>query len=49
MISLKEIEERYRRLVELSPEAIIPFTVKGKIAYINAAGAKLLVAELSRR
>ncbi|MEG4507883.1 EAL domain-containing protein [Microcoleus sp. F6_B4] len=43
IVSLKESEERYRRLVELSPEAIAVHS-QGKIAYINAAGAKLLGA-----
>ncbi|MEG5234610.1 EAL domain-containing protein [Microcoleus sp. AT9b-C3] len=43
IVSLKESEERYRRLVELSPEAIAVHS-EGKIAYINAAGAKLLGA-----
>ncbi|MEG4457770.1 EAL domain-containing protein [Microcoleus sp. N9_A1] len=43
IVSLKESEERYRRLVELSPEAIAVY-IQGKIAYINAAGAKLLGA-----
>ncbi|MGL5063589.1 MAG: EAL domain-containing protein [Microcoleus sp.] len=41
--SLIESEDRYRRLVELSPEAIAVH-IQGKIAYINAAGAKLLGA-----
>jgi diguanylate cyclase (GGDEF)-like protein/PAS domain S-box-containing protein len=41
--SLQESEERYRRLVELSPEAIVVHS-EGKISYINAAGAKLLGA-----
>ncbi|MEG4497397.1 EAL domain-containing protein [Microcoleus sp. F10-C6] len=43
IVSLQESEERYRRLVELSPEAIAVHS-QGKIAYINAAGAKLLGA-----
>ncbi len=43
IISLQESEERYRSLVELSPEAIAVHS-QGKIAYINAAGAKLLGA-----
>ncbi len=43
IVSLQESEERYRRLVELSPEAIAVHC-QGKIAYINAAGAKLLGA-----
>ncbi|NJK67887.1 MAG: EAL domain-containing protein [Richelia sp. CSU_2_1] len=43
IVSLQDSEERYRRLVELSPEAIAVH-IQGKIAYINAAGAKLLGA-----
>ncbi|MEG5001062.1 EAL domain-containing protein [Microcoleus sp. B4-D4] len=43
ILSLQESEERYRRLVELSPEAIVVHSQE-KIAYINAAGAKLLGA-----
>ena len=43
IVSLQESEERYRRLVELSPEAIAVHS-QGRIAYINAAGAKLLGA-----
>src|ERR687885_790916 len=43
IVSLQESEERYRRLVELSPEAIAVHS-QGKIAYINAAGAKLFGA-----
>jgi diguanylate cyclase (GGDEF)-like protein/PAS domain S-box-containing protein len=41
--ALKESEERYRRLVELSPEGIAIYC-EGKIVYINAAGAKLMGA-----
>ena len=40
-LALRESEERYRRLVELSPEAI-GVHCEGKIVYINAAGVKLL-------
>ncbi|HLO48527.1 MAG TPA: PAS domain S-box protein [Kamptonema sp.] len=40
---LQESEERYRSLVELSPEAIAVYS-EGKIAYINAAGARLVGA-----
>ncbi|NJR21181.1 MAG: PAS domain S-box protein [Richelia sp. CSU_2_1] len=43
ILSLVESEDRYRSLVELSPEAIAVHS-QGKIAYINAAGAKLLGA-----
>jgi PAS domain S-box-containing protein len=41
--ALRESEERYRRLVELSPETIIVHS-EGKLVYINAAGTKLLGA-----
>ncbi|MBF0549449.1 MAG: PAS domain S-box protein [Deltaproteobacteria bacterium] len=41
--ALRESEERYRRLVELSPEAIAVHT-EGKYTYVNPAGAKLLGA-----
>ncbi|GMN99096.1 diguanylate cyclase domain-containing protein [Parageobacillus thermoglucosidasius] len=34
--------ERYRKLVEFLPEAIIVFNTEGKIMYINLAGVKLL-------
>ncbi len=37
---LKESERRYRKLVELSPDAVIVYA-KGKIRYINNAGVKL--------
>ncbi len=38
--ALRQSEEQYRHLVELSPEAI-SIQNEGKIAYINPAGAKL--------
>ena len=41
--ALIESEERYRRLVELSPETIAVHR-EGKFIYINAAGAKLFGA-----
>jgi PAS domain S-box-containing protein len=41
--ALRESEERYRRLVELSPETVIVHS-EGKLVYINAAGMKLLGA-----
>jgi diguanylate cyclase (GGDEF)-like protein/PAS domain S-box-containing protein len=47
IVSLQESEERYRRLVEQSPEAIAVYS-QGEIAYINAAGAKLLGARSPR-
>lgn len=40
----QESEERYRRLVELSPEAIAVHS-QGKLVYVNTAGAKLLGAK----
>jgi PAS domain S-box-containing protein len=41
---LRESEERYRKLVEFSPDAIAIHS-EGKIVFINAAGVKLLGAE----
>lgn len=41
--SLRESEERYRKLVELSPEAIIVHS-EGKIVYVNSTGASLFGA-----
>jgi PAS domain S-box-containing protein len=38
---LRESEERYRSLVELSPDAILVHS-EGKLVYVNTAGAKLL-------
>ena len=38
--ALKESEERYRRLVELSPEAIVVHS-DGKFAFVNPAAVKL--------
>jgi PAS domain S-box-containing protein len=37
---LRESEERYRRLVELSPDAIVVHS-EGKLLYLNAAAVKL--------
>jgi two-component system cell cycle sensor histidine kinase/response regulator CckA len=44
--ALRESEERYRCLVEFSPEAIIIHS-EGKLVFINTTGAKLLGAERS--
>jgi PAS domain S-box-containing protein len=41
--ALKESEERYRKLVEYSPEAII-VRADGKIIFVNVAGTRLLGA-----
>ena len=42
---LVESEERYRQLVELSPDGIGVYTNGREIAYINPTGAKLLGAD----
>ena len=41
--ALRESEERYQRLVELSPDAIVVHSA-GEVVFINTAGAKLLGA-----
>ena len=41
--ALKESEERYRRLVEMSPDAILVL-VQGRLLFVNQAGAGLLGA-----
>jgi diguanylate cyclase (GGDEF)-like protein/PAS domain S-box-containing protein len=41
--ALQESEERYRSLVELSPEAVVVHS-EGKIAYINKSGIKIFGA-----
>ena len=38
--ALKESEERYRRLVELSPDAIVVHR-EGKFIYVNPAAVRL--------
>ncbi|HEV3468035.1 MAG TPA: EAL domain-containing protein [Pyrinomonadaceae bacterium] len=42
--ALRESEERYHRLVELSPDAIFVH-VGGEVVFVNGAGVKLLGAE----
>jgi PAS domain S-box-containing protein len=42
-LTLQESEERYRQLVEISPDAVI-IHQEGKISYINPAAVKLLGA-----
>ena len=44
LLALRESEERYQRLVELSPDAIIVH-VEGRIVFVNSAGVRLLGAE----
>lgn len=44
--ALQESEERYRRLVELSPVAIAVYK-EGEISYINPAGAKMLGVDVN--
>lgn len=44
--ALKESEERYRRLVEFSPEAIAVCS-EGKLIYINTTGVKVLGATIA--
>jgi PAS domain S-box-containing protein len=43
-VALKESEERYRKLVELSPDGIVVHQ-DGKIVFVNTAGAELVGAE----
>ena len=43
-VALRESEELYRSLVELSPETIAICTETGKLEYINTTGAKLFGA-----
>jgi PAS domain S-box-containing protein len=42
-VQLRESEERYRRLVELSPDAVLVVT-RGELLYVNAAGVRLFGA-----
>ncbi len=42
--ALRESEERYRRLVELSPEAIM-VDMDGRLIFVNPAGARLIGAQ----
>ena len=42
--TLQDSEERYKTLVELSPDVIVVH-IKGKIAFINSAGVNLIGAE----
>jgi PAS domain S-box-containing protein len=46
--SLQESEERYRGLVELSPDAIL-ILVDGKIVFMNSAGKGLFAVEKTER
>ncbi len=46
--ALRESEERYRMLIEHSPDGISVFC-EGKIVYINPAGLKLIRADSSER
>ncbi|MCB0207773.1 MAG: PAS domain S-box protein [Anaerolineae bacterium] len=46
-LALAESEERYRQLVESSPDGIGVYTAGREIVYINPAGAKLLGANHS--
>lgn len=41
--ALRESEERYRKLIDQSPE-MVAVSVEGRFAYVNAMGAKLLGA-----
>ena len=43
---LKESEERYRSLVELSPEAIVVFNEKGDIVFANKEANRILNYEV---
>src|SRR5208283_1140644 len=45
--ALRESEERYRQLVELSPNGIV-IARNGRIAYANPAGARLLGASTAQ-
>jgi two-component system cell cycle sensor histidine kinase/response regulator CckA len=43
--ALRESEERYRRLVESSPDAVLVVDGADKISFVNLAGARLFGAE----
>ena len=43
--ALRESEERYRRLVELCPDAVVIIQGDGRVAFVNLSGARLLGAE----
>jgi two-component system cell cycle sensor histidine kinase/response regulator CckA len=43
--ALRESEERYRRLVESSPDAVLVVDAEDKISFVNLAGARLFGAE----
>ncbi|MCQ6274989.1 PAS domain S-box protein [Bacillus sp. V3B] len=44
MLKLKESEERYRKVLEFSPDALVMHT-EGKITYVNQAGLDLIKAK----
>jgi len=44
MLKLKESEERYRKVLESSPEGLVVYT-EGKITYMNQAGMDLIKAK----
>jgi diguanylate cyclase (GGDEF)-like protein/PAS domain S-box-containing protein len=46
--ALRESEERYHRLVELSPDAILVH-VDGRVVFVNGAGVRLLGAETGEK
>lgn len=46
-MALWESEERYRQLVDMSPETIAVHSAEGKLLYLNPAGVKLIGASTS--